>query len=298
MRSPMISNGQIGQTIGAGILMVPLVMYSYAQWQRPPQTSLTQSLFHGITYERTTLDRPSPLMMHIVTVDLGADGIDVLVSPGQPGDDNLEFAALKTSEFLVQHDLQVAVNANFFYPFKETTPWNFYPHSGDRTNVLGTAISDGNDYSPAEAEWPALCIDADNRARIAPNGLCPEGTQQAIAGNQLLLQAGIPVPFNHEDRAYGRVMVAVNGGGDRLWLVVADGKQPHYSEGATLGQLIDVAQRLGADAALNLDGGGSATLVIESPQGSRLLNAPIHTKLPLRERPVANHIGFRASPDS
>ncbi|MEO0989215.1 MAG: phosphodiester glycosidase family protein, partial [Cyanobacteria bacterium J06639_14] len=79
-----------------------------------------------------------------------------------------------------------------------------------------------------------------------------------------------------------------------LWLIVVDGKQPHYSQGATLTQLSQIARKLGADAAINLDGGGSTTLVMATPKGPKVLNAPIHTRLPLRERPVANQLGFQA----
>ncbi|MEM9073198.1 MAG: phosphodiester glycosidase family protein, partial [Myxococcota bacterium] len=39
---------------------------------------------------------------------------------------------------------------------------------------------------------------------------------------------------------------------------------------------------------LNLDGGGSSTLVIRQ----RVMNAPIHTRLPMRQRPVPVVLGF------
>ena len=48
----------------------------------------------------------------------------------------------------------------------------------------------------------------------------------------------------------------------RALLVVVDGRQPPYSTGMTLPELTDLMIRLGAVDALNLDGGGSATMVI------------------------------------
>jgi hypothetical protein len=276
--------------------MVPLLLYSGAQWRRPSRRPLAQSLFAGITYQRDVEQQPWPQVIHIITVDLTQPGVEVLASAGTPGDDDLETTAQTTSAFLAQNDLGLAVNANFFFPFEEKTPWNFYPHRGDRTNVIGTAITDGDAYSPPESDWPALCFGPDNRAQIVTDGTCPPGTQQAIAGNQQLVANGEPVPFDFEDRPYARVMAAVNERGDRLWLVVVDGKQPRYSQGATLEQLTQIALRLGAEAAINLDGGGSTTLVSTTPGGRpRLLNAPVHTKWPMRERPVANHLGFRSA---
>jgi hypothetical protein len=53
---------------------------------------------------------------------------------------------------------------------------------------------------------------------------------------------------------------------------------------------------LGAYKALNLDGGGSTTLVVADSGGTRSLNSPIHTRIPMRQRPVANHLGFYARP--
>ncbi|MDB9526180.1 phosphodiester glycosidase family protein [Oscillatoria sp. CS-180] len=273
----------------------PMLWYSAMQWQRPSRISVPQAeLFEGITYERQIQNQPWPQVIHVVEIDLTQPNLKVLTSPGNPGDDGLETIAQTTSDFVVRNNLHLAVNANFFYPFDEKTPWNFYPRTGDRTNVLGIAVANGEGYSPPETEWPALCFDAANRAEVtAVDGICPPGTQQAISGIQHLLWAGRPVPIETEDRAYARVMAAVDEKGDRLWLVVVDGKQPNYSEGATLAQLTEIALSLGADAAINLDGGGSTTLVRDTADGPVLLNAPVHTKLPMRERPVANHLGFR-----
>ncbi|WP_052288603.1 phosphodiester glycosidase family protein [Leptolyngbya iicbica] len=161
---------------------------------------------------------------------------------------------------------------------------------------MGIGIADGETYSPAQPTWPALCFAGDNRAQIVAEGNCPMGTQQAVAGNQQLVANGVAVPFDFSDRAYARVMAVVSADGNELSLVVVDGKQPHYSEGATLTQLTEMALNLNADAALNLDGGGSTTLIIETSSGSQPLNAPIHTKWPLRQRPVANNLGIRAQP--
>ena len=78
---------------------------------------------------------------------------------------------------------------------------------------------------------------------------------------------------------------------------VADGRQPNYSEGVTLGELADIIRQHGGHTALNLDGGGSSTIVVEGPDGHpRVLNSPIHGRVPPGvERPVANHLGVFAT---
>lgn len=285
---------QCAWSLVALMLMAPLLLYTYQQTQRSPRTPLRQPLFAGVTYQRQIQNVPWPQVVHIVTVELTTPGIEIVVSPGAL-EDGAETIAQTATQFLQQTDAQVAVNANFFHPFEERSPWNFRPREGDRTHILGIGIADGKMYAPAESTWPALCFALNNRAQIVPKGSCPVGTQAAIAGNQQLVADGQPVPFDFSDQSYARVMAAVGAGGDRLSLVVVDGKQPYYSEGATLAQLTDIALRLDADAAVNLDGGGSTTLVIETPAGFEPLNAPIHTKWPRRQRPVANHLGIRAN---
>jgi exopolysaccharide biosynthesis protein len=206
-------------------------------------------------------------------------------------------AARTTSQFMREFNLQLAVNASFFFPFQESSPWDFYPRKGDRTVPLGLSISNGNIYTPPKSGWAALCFAANRTAQISANGVCRAGTQQAVAGNEVILVNGkLHVDDPQNDTNYARTVVALNKAGTKLWLILVDGKQPTYSEGITLEAIAQIALQLGADSAINLDGGGSTTLVAEIDRKPTVLNAPIHTKIPMRERVIANHLGFRAQP--
>ncbi len=48
----------------------------------------------------------------------------------------------------------------------------------------------------------------------------------------------------------------------KVLLVVVDGRQPKWSVGATMHEFAEIFLRLGASSALNLDGGGSTTMVV------------------------------------
>lgn len=86
-----------------------------------------------------------------------------------------------------------------------------------------------------------------------------------------------------------RTALGVNGQG-RLLLVVVDGRQPGHSVGMTLVELARLMQDLGAQHALNLDGGGSTEMVVcgeivnrpsdgrERPVGDALLLVPVQPK--------------------
>lgn len=73
-----------------------------------------------------------------------------------------------------------------------------------------------------------------------------------------------------------RTAVGVSKDGFNLFLVTVDGRQRGYSEGMTIEELADYFISLGADQALNLDGGGSTTMMIQEPDNNQptLINRP------------------------
>jgi hypothetical protein len=114
----------------------------------------------------------------------------------------------------------------------------------------------------------------------------PAGVRELVGGFPMLLRRGRPVA--HEiagmipgfaDKRHGRTAVALRADGTLLLLAV-DGRQAD-SPGMTLDELTRYLQSLGAVDALNLDGGGSTTLVLRGT----VINRPSDRA---GERPVAN----------
>ncbi|OLS38991.1 hypothetical protein BTR22_04935 [Alkalihalophilus pseudofirmus] len=62
-----------------------------------------------------------------------------------------------------------------------------------------------------------------------------------------------------------RTAIGVSSDGSKLFLVTIDGRQPGFSEGATIPQLAEYMRSLGAQHAITLDGGGSTTMVARLP---------------------------------
>ena len=79
-----------------------------------------------------------------------------------------------------------------------------------------------------------------------------------------------------------RTAIGWNAG--NYFLVEVDGRQENLSVGMTLDELADYMARLGCEEAMNLDGGGSATLWFDG----KVRNSPCDGK----ERPVANSLVF------
>ncbi|BAY60278.1 hypothetical protein NIES22_03360 [Calothrix brevissima NIES-22] len=281
----------------ATLLLSPALLYGFLCLLRPSRTDEQQVLFQGIVYQRRAISQPRPVTMHIVTVDLTAPGIKPFVTPGNPHKGRRKTFARTTSKFLQEFQLQLAVNGSYFQQFYEKNPWDYYPHSGDPTHPLGESISNGLRYSQPKSDKAAICFGKNNLAQIIANGKCPQGTIQGIAGQEMFVAGGKTVTAQiSENKPYPRLAAAINREGNKLWLIAVDGKQPLYSEGLTLTELAQTAIALGADSAVNLDGGGSVTLVMDKMKKPQVLNAPIHTRIPMRERPVSNHLGFYAVP--
>jgi hypothetical protein len=275
------------------LCLVGIVWYAYTH--RPLPDSLQQALFEGVTYTRDVRSQPRPLVIHVISVDLNAPGIGFLVTPGDPGQD-LPLRARKTTQFLKEFDLQVAVNGDFFKPWHSNSPWDYYPHVGDPVDVRGFASSQGRVYSQAEGNRATLYISEDNEASFREP---PGDVFNAISGNRMVLENGSPMIVSparsYHKSLHPRTAVALDADATHLIILVVDGRQPNYSEGVTLAELTAILLEYGAHAALNLDGGGSTTLVVEGESGAPVvLNSPIDNRIPGRERPVANHLGIFA----
>jgi hypothetical protein len=276
--------------------VVALLVGGFFFWRdhRPQPENTRVELFDGITYIRDVRQQPRPLVIHVVQIDLDTPGLSFLVTPGQPVNGH-EVRAQTTSQFLAQHDLQLAINGDFFWPWWYHTLFDYYPHDNDPTDVNGFAASNGAVYSEEKADdpRPTLFLSQANRAGIdQPIG----AVYNAISGLPLIVDEGQVSDQIKPDEYYAGVHPRSAVGLDRekrtLLLFIVDGRQPNYSEGVTLPELAQIAIEYGADIALNLDGGGSSTLVIEDAQGRpQILNSPIHASIPGMERPVGNHLG-------
>jgi hypothetical protein len=95
----------------------------------------------------------------------------------------------------------------------------------------------------------------------------------ALGGESVLLSGG-RVRVGDDRVLHPRTAIGIDRDGGRVLLLVVDGRQQH-SRGLTLVELGRMMKRLGAESALNLDGGGSSEIVGRDREGRRrLLNQP------------------------
>jgi hypothetical protein len=164
---------------------------------------------------------------------------------------------------------------------------------------------------PFDSPWNSVrsCIHIDGRAvQIAPRWtIAAEPQGDLVQAGPLLVHRGRARIFDGVDPEgfsagarqfdsditrgrYPRTALAI--AGDDLLAVVCDGRA-NDEAGLTLAELAETLVRLGAEEALNLDGGGSASLVVDG----RLRNHPREEHgVPLPAgRPIATAIAFMPS---
>ena len=89
-------------------------------------------------------------------------------------------------------------------------------------------------------------------------------------------------PKNFITMRHPRTLIGVDARGS-IWLAAIDGRQPDYSVGMNFAELEELCDRLQLTDALNLDGGGSTTMVIKG----KIVNRPSDVAGP---RPVSDAI--------
>jgi len=127
------------------------------------------------------------------------------------------------------------------------------------------------------------------------NGTPPERFEEArdiLNGAGLLFRDGVAMANWHTteglqaatfvDVRHPRTLMGMDQRG-YLWLITIDGRQPNYSVGMTFKELMALCGRLNLTDALNLDGGGSTTMVV----GGEVVNKPSDATGP---RPVSDAI--------
>lgn len=277
------------------LVLVILCVGGYALYDRgrPAPIPIKQKLYEGVTYRRVIRLFPRPMIAHVLTIDTKTKGIDFLVTPPDSGS-KTPLNARTTSQFLKEFQLQIAINGGGFSPWWSHSPADYYPHAGDPITPFGFTASNGNIYWTGDdtdiGTEPTLYIGRRNTLSFNNK---PGRVHNAISGDRMLVLKGEIAPDLDSKELDPRTAMGINRNGRYLYLVVVDGRQPFYSEGATFTELAHLLIDQGAFMGMSLDGGGSSTMVIEGKDsGPMILNSPIDNYIPGRERPVGTHLGI------
>lgn len=276
-----------GQSTTAPTATQPVV----TPFTQPVETRRTEP-YPGLVLEYRRYDQPHPLRVWVARVDLRHKGIELAATCGADVGPDFETRSETTPEFAERRGVQLAVNASAFAPFRR--------QSGEPMQVVGLGACNGSVYSPPDERFGALIVRRDGTVRIANPPYEFEKIAEAVSGFHMLVENGRDVVERSARRqrpgfvgVNPRTAVGIDKDGGTLFLAVFDGRQKGVSEGITLHELGRFFLDLGAYHALNMDGGGSTTMVLQHPGTGRyeLVNTPVGRGEPGSLRRVANNLG-------
>lgn len=252
--------------------------------------------FDGVSYSTRVETEPRLLRMHVAQIDLNAPGIRFKVSP--PGGER-EVIRQSTLEFLRQERAQLAINGHFFLPFPSTDRTAFVIGLAASEGRVYSAFEAPQQRYALVADAPALNIDRENRATIVhrdpavADGLHVRekvALWNVVAGSSQIVTSGIATVPRYRDARNPGGLLEPGGPNDysnqRPW---ADALTARTAIGLSRDNrtltLFTVDVRGGSDGmrlsevtallieefavwdALNLDGGGSTTMAMETAGG-------------------------------
>ena len=233
----------------------------------------------GIELARLANEAP-PLIATIAKIDLKNPSLTII---------NTEKARFKkgfvlaetTLSFAKRNDTTIAINANFF-TFKCSFLDSLY-------KPLGLYINDYSVLSNAHSDFAQLVFSPNREPLIQQGFDTSSDVMCGIAGFNQVLKDGKIVITGKSKKIDSRTLIGINKTKDILFLLCVDGERKKISEGATLIKATKIMKEIGAYEAIELDGGGSSTLIAK-------INGKQHQLIPSSKkqfRKVATNLGFK-----
>jgi Phosphodiester glycosidase len=243
----------------------------------PPSTHIVwQPIAPGL--QRALMSPWPDSVVHVLRLDLREPTLRLQVSPWAERGQALDTMPSAVAAL-------ASVNASFF-------DRNFTPR--------GWTVSDGHAWPQALAiaASPLLACDRQQRCEIVftpPTAAAPAWFN-AVAGTPWLLNAGVARSSQDDSncealcaRPHPRTAIGLDAARRQLWIVTVEGRRPPVL-GVGLAPLAAFMLSLGVSDAINLDGGGSSAVFVQSQSVmARPANEPA-------QRHIANAIHLRAVP--
>ncbi|MCG9127662.1 phosphodiester glycosidase family protein [Candidatus Poribacteria bacterium] len=173
-------------------------------------------------------------------------------------------------------------NGNAMIPRDGSVLWISSQIKHDAVQQFNPGATGTLKISLSPTQWNEVRYGIGGRLRLLKNGI----VNQDLVDRHAKEKKHVPgkrdqfLNLSHEPRT------ALGYNDEKLFLIVADGRQPKYSTGLTLYELANILIELGATEAINLDGGSSSTFIVDGnvinkPSGKEereVLNAVFITK--------------------
>lgn len=241
--------------------------------------SKAQPIADGIKLTELDMTEPRLMKAFVMRVDLKTKGLKFTGTPrsdlwGEPMPDltnricKIHTRRQTTVNFVKQQrapveeggkgrDLIAAIN---------TEPWDPWesPFNHKYANVYSPMISDGITVSERSTGGGAVFVVwKDGSADITKN-ISAEASSNiwvAATGFNRIMTNGVSMAKATDKNLAPRTAFGLSANKRYLYLLAVDGRQEGYSLGANMGDLVSIMKFAGAAHAMNMDGGGSTSMV-------------------------------------
>ena len=240
-----------------------------------------KSIGKEIEFIRCEFTSPRLIKCAAVRIDLSSPAIRFKVTPrsakwGEKMPDFPQYTIRtdrKTCRKFMEENIKkgenmvVAVNSSPWSPWQP--PWN-HPYA-DRTGLI---ISDGIPVSPVFRSYPSFAVDKKGKCffKIFREKDDLSQIRHAVSGFGYVLKNGT-VCGKDNGRLAPRTGYGLSSCGKYLILFVCDGRQQEYSMGCSTYETGEFLKYFGASEGLNMDGGGSTTLLVRKGKDILKLNS-------------------------
>ena len=263
--------------------------------------SKAQQLCPGIVYSKFELQKPRIMKFAAVRVDLHTPGLNFL-TPKRPADwgkpmPDYPKRPIRTERMTCRKFMENAVaDGKNMVLTVNASPWGPWepPWTHKYGDNLGLVISEGELVSFANKR-ATLVQYKDGTVDIAnfDKNSDISKIRNAISGFHVTLVKGKIKGGDNPKVLAPRTGFGLSADRRYLYIFVVDGRQPGYSMGTTIYEVGETLKYLGAYDGMNMDGGGSTTLVIRENGKIRKLNHYRNNS----ERAVAGSLGIYITPE-
>lgn len=219
-------------------------------------------------------NRSVPLRYHCVRINLLSENLRITVFPKEESDfvyknnERTQFFKGKSAEqFCAEAGANIAVNAAPFSGKKENS--RLLTKISTVRKIKGIHISNGKKLSPEKEKYSAIVFSKNKSGAGFTGKIVQNQTEESISGCAFacggfytILSNGKKEQFNLETND-SRTALGLDADGKTLFILVAEGERKKTSKGLSFQDCAEIMLVLGADSALQMDGGSSSSLVID-----------------------------------
>lgn len=205
-----------------------------------------------------------------------------------------------TSKFAKDSGAVVAMNGSFYNMKKPYNSVCYFKKHGVEEFVFNEKMAQRDNGAVAISAKGKLSVhpaDASEPGNVAPAQNWPAALDavSVVSSGPVLLVDGKDARLDENSFNRNRhPRSAVGTAGKKVYLVTVDGRNAENAQGVSLWEFTKIMRWIGAEDALNMDGGGSTTLYVEGENGNGIVNHPSDNKKFDRqgERHVVNSLLF------